>query len=105
MRAATQTGCMTATDLADYLVQKGVPFRKAHAIVGETVAYCIKNGKELAELGVEELTKFSTVIEQDVCEVLSIEGSIESRKSIGGTSLVRVTEAVEAAEKNCKSRI
>jgi argininosuccinate lyase len=96
---ATRTGCMTATDLADYLVLHNVPFREAHAIVGHAVAWCLDHGKELPDLTLEEMAQFSPVIGKDVYEVLSTEGSINSRISRGGTSLVRVEEAVATAEK------
>jgi argininosuccinate lyase len=99
MALATRTGCMTATDLADYLVMKNVPFREAHGIVGQAVAYCLDNKKELPELSLSELQQFSDVVQEDVYTVLSIEGSVNSRVSIGGTGLIRVEEAVAAAEK------
>jgi argininosuccinate lyase len=92
-------GYMTATDLADYLVLKNIPFRQAHAIVGRTVAYAIGRGKELPELTVKELRKFSEVIEADVFKVLSIEGSVKSRVSLGGTSGKMVAKALKRAEK------
>lgn len=92
-------GYMTATDLADYLVLKNIPFRQAHAIVGRTVAFCISKGKELTELTVQELQKFSEVIEGDVFKVLSIEGSVASRISLGGTSGKMVAKALKRAEK------
>ncbi len=100
MAEATTTGCMTATDLADYLVLKNVPFREAHGIVGRAVAYCLEKGRELPDLTMQELTQFSTVIEKDVYEILSIQGSVNSRISTGGTGRVRVEEALVAAEKN-----
>ncbi|TKB11788.1 argininosuccinate lyase [Desulforhopalus sp. IMCC35007] len=99
MAQATQSGCMTATDLADYLVMKNVPFREAHGIVGRAVAFCITNGRELPDLTLEELSQFSPTIGKDVYKVLNIEGSVNSRISAGGTGLVRVEEAVIAAEK------
>jgi argininosuccinate lyase len=92
-------GYMTATDLADYLVLKNIPFRQAHAIVGRTVAFCISKGKELTELTLQELQKFSEVIEGDVFKVLSIEGSVASRVSPGGTSGKMVAKALKRAEK------
>jgi len=100
MLEATQTGCITATDLADYLVLKNVPFREAHGIVGRAVAYCLEKGCELPDLTLEELAGFSKAIVKDVYEVLSVEGSVNSRISTGGTALQRVEEAVVAAEKN-----
>lgn len=98
MIEATKTGCITATDLADYLVLKNVPFREAHGIVGRAVAYCLEKGCELPDLTLKELTGFSEVIEKDVYEVLSVEGSVNSRISIGGTAIQRVEEAVITAE-------
>lgn len=99
MSKATQSGCMTATDLADYLVMKNVPFREAHGIVGRAVAFCLENGRELPDLTLEELAQFSDTIEKDVYKVLAIEGSVNSRITIGGTGLIRVEEALIAAEK------
>ena len=98
MEEATRTGHMTATDLADYLVLKQVPFREAHGIVGRAVAYCVEKRCELTDLTVEELRRFSQTIEKDVFEVLSVEGSVNSRLSTGGTGLQRVEEAVRSAE-------
>jgi argininosuccinate lyase len=98
MIEATRTGCITATDLADYLVLKNVPFREAHGIVGRAVAYCLEKGCELPDLTLRELAGFSEVIEKDVYEVLSVEGSVNSRISTGGTALQRVEEAVITAE-------
>jgi len=95
-------GYMTATDLADYLVLKNIPFRQAHAIVGRTVAFCISKGKELTELTVQELQNFSEVIEADVFKVLSIEGSVASRVSLGGTSGKMVAKALKRAEKEMR---
>ncbi len=99
MAEATKTGFITATDLADYLVLKDVPFREAHGIVGQAVAYCLEKGCELEDLSVDELALFSGKIDSDVFEVLSVEGSVNSRLSTGGTSLQRVEEAVGEAEK------
>lgn len=99
MAEATQSGCMTATDLADYLVMKNVPFREAHGIVGRAVAFCIENSRELPDLTLEELSQFSDTIEKDVYKVLGIEGSVNSRVTVGGTGLIRVEEALISAEK------
>ena len=99
MREATTSGFMTATDLADYLVLKDVPFREAHGIVGRIVGHCIDKGCELVDLTVQELQEFSPVIEKDVYEVISVDGSVQSRISTGGTSLQRVEEALDNAEK------
>ena len=99
MEQATTTGFMTATDLADYLVLKDVPFREAHGIVGKAVAYCLDKNCELSDLSVAELQQFSPVISKDVFEVLSVQGSVDSRISEGGTSSQRVQEALLTAEK------
>ncbi len=100
-RLATATsggGYMTATDLADYLVRQNVPFRQAHSIVGQTVAYCIEQGKDLTDLSLDELQQFSTAINDNVFTVLTVEGSVNSRISTGGTGLARVTTALAKAE-------
>ena len=86
MKKAAQGGFINATDLADYLVIKDVPFREAHGIVGEAVRYCIDNDKKLEELSVEEFKKFSERIGDDVYDYISIERCVERRNSIGGTS-------------------
>jgi len=98
MEEATKTGFMTATDLADYLVLRNVPFRDAHGIVGRAVAACIEKGCELTDLTLEEMRGFSPSIDKDIFEVLSVEGSVNSRISTGGTASVRVEEAVKTAE-------
>lgn len=98
MEEATRTGFMTATDLADYLVLHNVPFREAHGIVGKAVATCIEKGCELTDLTLVEIKEFSDVIDKDIFEVLSVEGSVNSRISTGGTATQRVEEAVHAAE-------
>jgi len=98
LKRATLGGYMTATDLADYLVKKNVPFRQAHAIVGRTVAYGLDVGKELIEFTIDELKQFSPLIEEDVFAVLSVEGSVHSRVSLGGTSGVRVAAALAKVE-------
>lgn len=90
-------GFTLATDLADYLVKKGVPFRKAHHIVGQIVQYCLKNGKQLHDCTVEELKAFHKTIDQDVYPFLEVAGAIDQRVSIGGTATTRVVEAIEKA--------
>jgi argininosuccinate lyase len=98
MQAATRGGFVTATDLADYLVKKNLPFRQAHRVVGEIVAYCQKRDVELDELRLDELRRFSDLIDEDVFAVLSVEGSVSSRVSAGGTAGARVAEALARAE-------
>jgi|SRR5690554_1281562 len=94
MREAARRGFSTATDLADYLVRKGVAFRDAHEIVGLSVAYGIKTGKDLSDMTLEELQQFSDVITDDVFEVLTLEGSVAARNHIGGTAPDQVRAAV-----------
>jgi argininosuccinate lyase len=98
MKAATRGGFMTATDIADYLVKKNMPFRQAHGVVGRIVALCQKRGIELTELTLDELQQFSDLIEADIFDVLTVEGSVDSRTSAGGTAGVRVQEALERVE-------
>ena len=100
LKHATDTGFMTATDLAEYLVRKNIPFRQAHAIVGKAVAFCIEKSKELTDLTLQELQGFSNVITQDVIEVLGAEGSVNSRNTLGGTAIAQVKKALEKAETN-----
>jgi argininosuccinate lyase len=98
LRQATVGGFMTATDLADYLVRRNMPFRQAHGVVGRIVALCQERDCELVDLTLAELQGFSALIEADIFTVLSVEGSVNSRVSAGGTAEVRVTEALEKAE-------
>ncbi|MED5493805.1 MAG: argininosuccinate lyase [Pseudomonadota bacterium] len=95
MREAALRGFSTATDLADYLVRKGIPFRDCHEIVGHAVKYGVDSGKDLAEMSLEELRRFSDQIEQDVFEVLTLEGSVNARDHIGGTAPAQVLAAVQ----------
>ncbi len=99
MRAALKQGYATATDLADYLVRKGVAFRDAHEIVAQAVRTAEKSGKDLAELGMGELRAFSPLIGEDVRAVLTPEGSVASRKHIGGTAPEAVRAAIARARK------
>ncbi len=98
LRAATIGGFMTATDLADYLVRRNMPFRQAHGVVGRIVALCQERDCELVDLPLAELRQFSELIAADIFEVLSVDGSVNSRVSEGGTSQVRVEEALYKAE-------
>ena len=95
MREAARRGFSTATDLADYLVRKGLPFRDCHEIVGHAVKYGVDSGKDLAEMSLDELRRFSDQIEQDVFEVLTLEGSVNARDHIGGTAPAQVLAAVQ----------
>ncbi|MGJ8525758.1 Argininosuccinate lyase [Halomonadaceae bacterium LMG 33818] len=97
MYEAARKGYSTATDLADYLVRKGVAFRDAHEIVGKSVAYGIEKGKDLSELSLEELQRFSDIIQKDVFDVLTLEGSVAARHHIGGTAPDQVRAAAQRA--------
>ena len=90
MRAAALQGYATATDLADYLVKKGVPFRDAHETVALAVRHCEAQGCDLADLTLEALQGFHASIGADVFEVLTLEGSVAARRHIGGTAPERV---------------
>lgn len=86
MYASAKQGYATATDLADYLVNKGLPFRDAHELVGSAVAYAIRKGKDLSECTLQEMHSFDRRIEADVFDILSLEGSVGARNVIGGTA-------------------
>jgi argininosuccinate lyase len=97
MHAAALQGFATATDLADYLVRKGTPFRDAHEIVGRAVRYGIEQDRDLAVLSLAELQRFSPAIGDDVFEVLSLEGSMAARNHAGGTAPEQVLAAAAMA--------
>ncbi len=99
MRQSALKGYATATDLADYLVNKGVPFRDAHEVVGKSVAFGIKEGRDLSALTLAELRQFSPSINEDVFGVLSLEGSVNARKHTGGTAPAQVRAAIVRARK------
>ncbi len=100
MRQATSKGFLNATDMADYLVAGGMPFRQAHGCVGEAVAYASRKKKELHELTLKELKSFSSHFKKDIFNILSTEQMINRRKSIGGTALECVRAAIGKAEKD-----
>ncbi len=98
MQQDTLSGYLTATDLADYLVRKGLPFRQAHEVVGKAVARCIEMSKELGDLSMEELKSLHPLIDEDVKGVLDVEGSVRSRNCPGGTGHEAVRDAIEKAK-------
>jgi len=104
MREAARQGFSTATDLADYLVRIGVPFRDAHEIVGQAVAHCIKAECDLASLPLATLKDFHQAIAEDVFDVLTLEGSVAARNHIGGTAPDQVREAIKTARATLASR-
>ncbi len=99
---AASQGFSTATDLADYLVRRNIPFRDAHEIVGRAVRSAIEKQCDLADLSLAELKNLSDSIESDVFDVLTLEGSVASRSHFGGTAPVRVKEAVSIARETLR---
>jgi len=97
MRAAAQEGFATATDLADYLVKRGLAFRDAHEAVARAVRFAEESGRSLEQLPLEDLRRFSAKVDRDVYRVLTLEGSVESRSHIGGTAPSRVRAAIKRA--------
>jgi len=102
MQAAALNGFTTATDLADYLVCKGVAFRDAHACVGQAVQFALENNKKLSELALKELQKFNKNIEKDIFDCLTLEGSVNARNHIGATSPEQVLEAIKRGQLRLK---
>ena len=97
---AAKSGFSTATDLADYLVNKGLPFRDAHEAVGLAVAYGVKNKLDLSEMSLERLQSFNANITEDVYEILTLEGSVNARNHLGGTAPNQVLKAIKRAKQN-----
>ena len=102
MRSAAKQGFATATDLADYLVQRGLPFRDAHEVVGQAVAWCEQTNVDLAEMPLAQLQQFSDLIQADVFDVLSLEGSLAARDHLGGTAPKQVAAAIKRAYQRIK---
>ena len=95
-------GYTTATDLADYLVKKGLAFRDAHDVVGKAVSYGLKELKDLSEFTIDELKNFNSLIEEDIFNVISLEGSINARNHLGGTSPKQILIAIKTGRKSIK---
>jgi argininosuccinate lyase len=100
MAAAARQGHATATDLAEYLVRKGVAFREAHEAVAQAVRFAESRNCQLAELKLPELQRFSAAITEDVHGALTLEGSLKSRNHLGGTAPARVKAAIAKARKS-----
>lgn len=98
MRQAVNQDFSNATDIADYLVNKGLPFRQAHEVIGKTVLYCIQNDKFLLDLTLDEFHEFSKLFEQDIYNVLQPEQVVNARNVYGGTASGQVSGAIERAE-------
>lgn len=103
MKRAAAGGFTNATDFADYLVVKGIPFRDAHAIVGEAVAYCIMNKKALDECSIEEFKGFSPIIDTDIYDKIAIMTCVNKRQTIGGPSPEQVLKSVETGRKQLEA--
>ena len=103
MRAAAAQGFATATDLADYLVRKGLPFREAHEAVAQAVRFCEVRKCDLADLNLQELQQFSSLISEEVYASLTLDGALNARAHIGGTAPARVKSAIAKARKALKS--
>ena len=104
MYAAAEGGFSMATDVAEYLVEKGVPFRKAHEIVGKIVAYCLKNGKGLHQLTLKEYRKFNESFTADIQKSINLEKSVNSRRHQGGTSSVAVMKRIQEIEESAAEK-
>ncbi len=104
MRHAAMRGYATATDLADYLVKKGLPFRDAHEIVAKAVRFAENKGCDLSELSLSELKQFSSIIEEDIFSILTLEGSMKSRNHPGGTAPAQVRKAIMQARQDLANR-
>jgi argininosuccinate lyase len=104
MRVAAARGFSTATDVADYCVRKGLPFRQAHEVVGKTVRYCVEQGKDIPELTLEEFRRFSPLIEADIYEYVTLEASVNARRATGGTAREAVERELARARAERKSK-
>jgi argininosuccinate lyase len=98
MYSSAKLGFSTATDLADYLVRRGLPFRDAHHVVGRAVAYCLDKGVDLSDLTIEELKGFSELIKDDIYDYITLEASVNSRKATGGTAKVSVEHQIKLGQ-------
>ena len=103
MEKALEGGFITATDIADYLARKGMPFRDAHEVSGKIVSYAEDKGIELEDLEFKEIKRFSKLIEVDIFEYISVYGSVESRSSYGGTATGNVRKMITQAKRKLKS--
>lgn len=102
MRDAAEEGFSAATDIAEYLVKKGVPFRQAHEIVGKIVAECLKYEKKLNELTLADYQKFYRGFSSDIHDIIKLEKVISARKHAGGTATTAVLERIREIEKSKK---
>lgn len=98
MRSAAVGGFTNATDAADYLVKNGLPFRDAHKVIGEIVAYCLEKGLGIEALSIEELQNFSSLFKEDVFDAISLKTCVDTRKIKGGTATEMVLKEIKAAK-------
>jgi len=103
LRQAAEEGFLNATDVADYLARKGMPFREAHEVVGRLVRFCLGEGKRLEDLSLEEFRRFSPLFDQDIHRFLSLEACLDRRGGIGGTARRSVVKALARAKKHLAS--
>jgi len=97
-------GFTTATDMAEYLVLKGVPFREAHGVVGRLVAYCVEKKKDMAALTLKDFRRFHEIFDQDIYERFDVRNAVNSKKSIGGTSQENVVKRIESIKGNLNEK-
>jgi argininosuccinate lyase len=100
MHMAARGGFTTATDIAEYLVGKGMPFRRAHEITGKIVAYCLQNKKELENLSLKEYQNFDKCFAEDIRHKTKVESAVNSRKHTGGTATKTVMQRIKEFEKS-----
>lgn len=96
-------GFLNATDAADYLTRKGIPFRSSHEIVGNLVNYCIRNGKALDDLTIEEFKEYSQSFEEDIYSYIDLKKCVKNRNTFGGTSPTRVMEMIISSREYIKA--
>jgi argininosuccinate lyase len=103
MAEALEVGFLTATEVADYLVRRGIPFREAHGIAGQVVKYCEEQGIVFGKMSLEEWRSFSTEFGEDITECISAAGAVKAKRSPGGTAPDRVKEQIEHGKKLLES--
>ncbi len=103
MKDATKEGFVNATDVADYLVDRNLPFREAHEVVGKTVFYCIKEEKKLSELSLAEWKKFSELFNEDIYEAIAIENCVDARATIGGPAAEEIKRVIDQERQELNS--
>jgi len=104
MLLATKEDFSNATDMADYLVKKGLPFRDAHEVAGKSVSYCIEQDKWLMDLTLEEFKQFSPLFDEDILEEIKVETCVANRNSYGGTSYIQVEQSLKSATEIMKKQ-